>query len=80
MALSYFQKDSCMISFDLKSGYHRIGIHPDYQTFLGYAWKWPNETSFRYFVFTVLPFGLVSAPPVFTKGIGDFKALRSLYS
>ena len=40
VALSYFQKDSHMISFDLKSGCHHIAIHPNYQTFFGFAWKW----------------------------------------
>ena len=52
--LTYFKKDYFMISFDLKSGYHHIDIHPESQTFLGFA-------------FTVLPFGLTSAPYIFTK-------------
>lgn len=67
IALSYFQKGAFMISFDLKSGYHHIDIHPEYQKFLGFAWKFSNEGSYRYFVFTVLPFGLSSAPYIFTK-------------
>ena len=61
-----FQKAAYMISFDLKSGYH-IDIHPDHQTFLGFAWKFSGDTKFRYFVFSVLPFGLASAPFIFTK-------------
>jgi len=67
IALSYFQKGSYMVSFDLKSGYHHIDIHPDYQSFLGFGWKFSGDSSFRYFVFTVLPFGLSSAPYIFTK-------------
>ena len=68
VALLYFQKGSYMISFDLKSGYHHIYlIHADYQQFLGFAWKWSDEPSFRVFTFTILPFGLASAPRVFTK-------------
>ena len=67
IALSYFQKGSFMITFDLKSGYHHIEIHPDHLRFLGFAWKFPGETPARYFVFTVLPFGLSSAPYIFTK-------------
>ena len=43
------------------AGYHHIKIHPDHLTFLGFAWKFPREASIRYFVFTVLPFGLSSA-------------------
>lgn len=66
-ALSYFQKGSYMVSFDLKSGYHHVDIHPDYQSFLGFRWKFSNNNLFRYFVFTVLPFGLSSAPFIFTK-------------
>ncbi len=67
VALSYFHKGAYMISFDLKSGYHHIDIHPDHQTFLGFAWKFPNCVSYRYFIFTVLPFGLSTAPHIFTK-------------
>ena len=67
IALSYFQKSSFMITFDLKSGYHHIEIHSDHPRFLGIAWKFPGEASIRYFVFTVLPFGLSSALYIFFK-------------
>lgn len=67
VALSYFQKGSYMISFDLKSGYPHIDTRADYQQFLGFAGKWSDEPSFRFFAFTVLPFGLASAPHVFIK-------------
>ena len=50
-----------MFTFDLKSGYHHIDIHPDYQTYLGFAWEG------KFYVFTVLPFGLSTACYVFTK-------------
>ena len=56
-----------MISFDFKSGYHHIDIHSASQTFLGFCWKGPQDRLCRYFVFTVLPFGLASAPYIFTK-------------
>ena len=62
-----FRKILTLISFDLKSGYHYIDIHPDYQKFLVFAWKRSNETPFRYFVFIVLSFGLASAPHVLTR-------------
>ncbi|CAH3046618.1 unnamed protein product, partial [Porites lobata] len=39
VALSYFQKGSYMISFDLKSGYPHIDTRADYQQFLGFAGK-----------------------------------------
>ena len=66
-ALTYFQINSFMILFDLKSGYHHVDIHPESQTFLGFAWKGTKDQSFIYYVFTVLPFGLSSAPYIFTK-------------
>ena len=62
IALFYFQKGSFMITFDLKSAHHHIEIHSDLLRSLGFAWKFPGEASIRYFVFTVLPFGLSSAP------------------
>ena len=62
IALSYFQNGAFKISFDLQSGYHHIDIWPEHQTFLGFAWKFSGDTKFRYFVFTVSPFGLASAP------------------
>ena len=39
VALSYFEQDAYMFSFDLKSGYHHIEIHAEHQTFLGFAWE-----------------------------------------
>jgi len=34
IALAYFQKNSYMISFDLKSGYNHIDIFKEHQFFL----------------------------------------------
>ena len=67
VGLSYFQKDAYILSFDLKSEYHHIGIHADYEKFLGFAWSFSNSGQRRYFVFTVLPFGLSTASYIFTK-------------
>ena len=67
VGLSYFERESYMFSFDLKSGYHHIEIERDYQTYLGLAWKLQRSEKLRYFVFTVLPFGLSTAPYIFTK-------------
>lgn len=50
-----------MFKFDLKSGYHHIDIAPSHQTYLGFAWEE------KFYCFTVLPFGLTSAPYIFTK-------------
>ena len=55
-----------MFSFDLKSGYHHIDIFPEHKKFSAFAWKF-TDSSVRYFMFSVLPFGLSSAPYIFTK-------------
>ena len=54
-----------MFKFDLETGYHHIDITEDHQTFLGFSWQVNGDTKF--FVFTFLPFGLSSAPYIFTK-------------
>lgn len=56
IALQYFQNGYYMFKFDLKSEYHHIDIFAVQQNFLGFSWN--NLV----YVFTVLPFGLTSAP------------------
>ena len=51
--------------FDKKSGYHHIDIFNEHQQYLGFSWKLGGVTKF--FVFTVLPFGLKSSGYIFTK-------------
>ena len=61
-----FAKDFFVFSFDLKSGYHQVDIFPDHRKYLAFSWEFvPGHT--RFFQFTVLPFGLSSAPYIFTK-------------
>ena len=68
VALNYFTLDGFMLSFDLKSGYHHIEISEDHQTFLGFAWQAGHDSRRTHFYkFTVLPFGLSTAPRIFTK-------------
>ena len=62
---SYLNKDNFVYKFDLKKGYHHIDICSEHQTYLGFSWVINGEL--KYFVFTVLPFGLTSAPYIFTK-------------
>ncbi|GJP73639.1 hypothetical protein CLOP_g4334 [Closterium sp. NIES-67] len=50
-----------MFSIDLKSGYHHVDIHPSCWTFLGF------EFDGRTYAFRSLPFGLATAPFVFTQ-------------
>ena len=66
-AISYFARNAYMFSFDLKSGYHHVEIFERHQTYLGFSWKRSNYNQVKFYVFTVLPFGLSSAPHVFTK-------------
>ena len=64
---NYLCKDGHMFKFDLKSSYHHICIYAPHQTYLGFSWVVNGET--KYFVFTVLPFGLSTSPYIFTKAV-----------
>ena len=61
----YLVPNSFCVKFDLKSGYHHLGIFPPHQKFLGFSWNFGDKT--EYFIFRVLPFGLSSACNIFTK-------------
>ena len=52
-------------TWDLKSGYHHVDICYEHQKYLGFAWRFNGV--YRYFTFTVLPFGLSTACFCFTK-------------
>ena len=67
VALSYFMTEAFMFSFDLKSGYHHIEIFEGHQTYLCFSWRHGSSNFTKFYVFTVLPFGLSSAPHIFTK-------------
>lgn len=54
-----------MFKFDLSSGYHHLSVNPLHHPYLGFSWFLNGKLS--YFVFSVLPFGLRSAPYIFTK-------------
>ena len=56
-----FEVGEHFFSFDLKSAYHHINIDPRYYKYLGFSWDG------QYYAFTSLPFGLCTAPSVFTK-------------
>ena len=61
VAMLLFQKGDYLFSFDLKSGYHHVNMAEIHHRYLGFSWKG------KYFVFTVLPFGLCTARYLFTK-------------
>ena len=65
-ALAYFRMGCFLTKFDLKSGYHHVDIFPEHRKYLAFAWKFDDGRT-RYFMFNVLPFGLATAPYIFTK-------------
>ena len=66
-AMFFLRKGGFMFKFDLKSGYHHVDICPAHRGFLGFAWVMQGSSLF--FRFRQLPFGLSSAPFIFTKVI-----------
>ncbi len=64
-ALTFLKKGGFMYQFDLKSGYHHVPICVHHQQYLGFTWFYKGALT--YFTFKVLPFGLSSAPYIFTK-------------
>ena len=66
VTLDYFEKGCYFTKFDLKSGYHHLDIFPDHQAYLGCSWVMPGRDK-KFFMFTVLPFGLSSALFIFSK-------------
>jgi len=62
--LSLFERSGWGGTVDLSSAYHHVEMHPDSTTFLGFSWKG------EFYRFVVLPFGLSTAPWLFTKVMG----------
>ena len=60
-ALELMTEECFLASVDLKDAYYTVPIWENHQKFLSFRWK---DQTYR---FTVLPFGLSSAPKVFTK-------------
>ena len=54
-----------LYTFDIKSAHHHVEIFPSHRTYLGFQWSYRGKAA--YFVFSVLPFGLSTAPYIFTK-------------
>ena len=70
--------DGYAFKFDFKSGYHHVDMFEEHQTYLGFSWKINNILKF--FVFTVLPFGLLTATFVFTKVVRTLVKYRRFNS
>lgn len=59
--LKFVEKDCFMAKLDLKSGYHHVHVSTEHQKYLGFHWNG------QYYMYRVLPFGLSTAPFLFTK-------------
>ena len=60
-----FNKGDFFFKFDIKHGYHHVNIDKAYHKYLSFSWSENGIT--KYYVLTVLVFGLATAPFVFTK-------------
>ncbi|KAK3083122.1 hypothetical protein FSP39_014546 [Pinctada imbricata] len=58
---SVFEKGDHLLSYDLKSAYHHVIIHPDDRTCLGFEWEG------KFYVYNVLSFGLETAGFISSK-------------
>jgi len=56
-----------MFTFDLKSGYHHVEIFPEHRKYQSFAWAFYSGRTRFFQSVSVLPFGLSSAPYLFTK-------------
>jgi hypothetical protein len=68
--LAYTQGGFFMVTWDLKSGYYHVPIHPAYRNFFGF------KVGDRYGVYNVICFGLSEACFAFTKIAGPRAAYR----
>ena len=60
-----FQPEDHLFTFDLKDAYYHIPIASCHRPFLGFSWHVDGHQKF--FQFTCLPFGLRTAPYIFSK-------------
>jgi len=58
-------KGDYSISYEFTSGYYHVALHPDSRRFVGFKWKG------IYYQYNCHPFGLSTAPWVFSKFIRD---------
>ena len=65
LPLSVNSKGKKQVILDYINRFYHINIFQTHQTYLGFSWVFNGTTN--YFIFTVLPFGLSSAPFLFTN-------------
>jgi hypothetical protein len=59
------EKGDYAVSYDLVSGYYHVGLFHASHTYVGFKWGG------RYYVYSCLPFGLSTAPWVFSKAMRE---------
>ena len=60
-----YKKGFFTVKWDMRSGYHHLNIHSEHNKFLGFSWNIDGKD--KYFIFSVLPFGLYSTGHIFIK-------------
>ena len=65
-ALIIFSQGCFLFNFDLKSGYDNVDIFSKHRKYLSFGWEFCDGITW-YYSFCVFPFGLSSAPYLFTK-------------
>jgi len=63
--LEVYKQGDFVVTFDLKSGYHHITIAENHRKYLGFSCLVNGQA--KTYEFCVLPFGLSTAPYIFTK-------------
>lgn len=61
VAIDMLDRGSFLVSIDLKDAYYTVPIDPLFRKFLCFQWR------VEFFRFMAMPFGLTSAPQLFTK-------------
>ena len=64
-ARSFFKKGGYLFTFDMKDGYHHLGIEESFRDYLGFSFVEDGKTYYARFL--VAPFGLKDVPYLFTK-------------
>lgn len=67
-ALKLISRDVYLAKIDVKDAYFFISIHPEHRKYLRFQWQGNSSSNSKIlYQFNVLPFGLSTAPYVFTK-------------
>lgn len=65
VAISYLTKNCWLMKYDIHSAYHHLNVYEPHTDMLGFSWEIEGEIT--YFKFLVLPFGLSTAPYIYSK-------------